>query len=219
MSTLWTKRVRKQQVLHVGCGPARLANLPPHFQTGAWTELRLDIDESVNPDVVGTMLDMGLVADAAVDAVYSSHNIEHVFPHEVLTALREFHRVLRPEGFAVVLCPNVQAVAEAVARGNLMEPLYVSPAGPISPIDILYGHRAAIAAGQIYMAHKTAFTSASLAAHLKAAGFQSVVVATDNIYGLHSLAYKSAREERFIEDDCRDCFPPRETLTDLELFE
>lgn len=219
MSTLWTKRVRKQQVLHVGCGSARLANLPPHFQTGAWSELRLDIDESVDPDVVGTMLDMGLIADGSVDALYSSHNIEHVFPHEVLTALREFHRVLRAEGFAVVLCPNVQAVAEAVARGNLMDPLYVSPAGPISAIDILYGHRAAIAAGKVYMAHKTAFTSATLASHMKAAGFQSVVVATDNIFGLHCLAYKSARDEQAMEEDCRGCFPMREALTEITVYE
>jgi SAM-dependent methyltransferase len=217
--SLFTKRVRAQQVLHVGCGPARLSSMPAYFQSGSWNELRLDIDESVEPDVVGTMLDMGLVGDETVDAVYSSHNIEHVFPHEVLTALGEFHRVLRPEGFAVILCPNIQAVAEAVAKGNLMDPLYVSPAGPISAIDIMYGHRAAIAAGKVYMAHKTAFTSATLASHLKSAGFQSVVVATDNVYGLHSLAYKTKRDEQSMEQDCAGCFPPREVLTEVTVYE
>jgi SAM-dependent methyltransferase len=219
MSTLWTKRVRAQQVLHVGCGPARLASMPPYFQTGQWSELRLDIDESVEPDVIGTMLDMGLVGDESVDAVYSSHNIEHVFPHEVSRALGEFHRVLRPDGLAVILCPNIQAVAEAVAKGNLMDPLYVSPAGPISAIDIMYGHRAAIAAGKVYMAHKTAFTSAALASHLKSAGFKSVVVATDNIYGLHCIAYKVERDEQTMESDCRSCFPIREALTEITVFE
>jgi hypothetical protein len=44
--------------------------------------LRLDIDKNVNPDIVGTMLDMSAVADASVDAVFSSHNIEHLYPHE-----------------------------------------------------------------------------------------------------------------------------------------
>jgi SAM-dependent methyltransferase len=219
MSSLFTKHVRVQQVLHVGCGPARLSSMPRYFHTGSWNELRLDIDESAEPDVVGTMLDMGLVGDETVDAVYSSHNIEHVFPHEVLTALGEFHRVLRPRGFAVVLCPNIQAVAEAVAGGNLMDPLYISPAGPISAIDILYGHRAAIAAGKIYMAHKTGFTSATLASHLKAAGFKSVVVATDKMFGLHSLAYKSVRDEQSMEEDCRGCFPAREMLTDVAVYE
>lgn len=217
--SLWTKRVCAQQVLHVGCGPARLANLPAHFQTGSWSELRLDIDESVEPDIIGTMLEMGLVADESVDAVYSSHNIEHVFPHEVVVALREFHRVLRSDGFAVILCPNIQAVAKAVAKGNLMDPLYVSPAGPISAIDIMYGHRVAIAAGKTYMAHKTGFTAATLAAHLKQAGFRSIVVAADNVYGLHCLAYKAAQKEERMESDCQSCLPPREALEEITVYE
>jgi ubiquinone/menaquinone biosynthesis C-methylase UbiE len=197
----------------------RLANLPAHFQSGAWTEVRLDIDESVEPDVIGTMLDMGLLADESVDAVYSSHNIEHVFPHEVATALGEFHRVLRPEGLAVILCPNIQAVAAAVAQGNLMEPLYLSPAGPISAIDIMYGHRAAIAAGKVYMAHKTAFTSMSLANQLRQAGFKSVVVAADKVYGLHCLAYKAAQDEGRMEMDCQTCMPPRELLEEIVVYQ
>ncbi len=137
----------------------------------------------------------------------------------MLTALGEFHRVLRPEGFAVILCPNIQMVAEAVAKGNLMDPLYHSPAGPISAIDIMYGHRAAIAAGKVYMAHKTAFTSATLASHLKGAGFKSVVVATDGIYGLHCLAYKATQDEQSMERDCAGCFPPREALTEIAVYE
>jgi predicted SAM-dependent methyltransferase len=50
-------------------------------------ELRLDIDASVAPDIVATMTDMSRVADASVDAVFSSHNIEHLDPHEVPVAL------------------------------------------------------------------------------------------------------------------------------------
>jgi len=67
----------------------------------------------------------GLASCLEVRDGLSSHDIEHEFPHEVPTALREIHRVLRPEGIAVVLCTNIQAVAEAVARGNLMDPLQV----------------------------------------------------------------------------------------------
>jgi len=32
------------------------------FNTDAWRELRFDIDEAVQPDVVGTLLDMTAVA-------------------------------------------------------------------------------------------------------------------------------------------------------------
>ncbi len=201
-----------QQVLHVGCGPARLNSLPAFFQTGDWQEIRLDIDQDVQPDVVGTILDMALIADESVDAVYSSHNIEHVFPHEVLKALYEFNRVLRVDGLAIIRCPNMQAVAKAVAEGNLMDPLYISPAGPIAAIDMIYGHRPAIAAGQFYMAHKTGFTPGSLATQVNDAGFATAVVAEDMAYTIHCLAYKGKRSSDAMEDDCSKCFPPRNDL-------
>lgn len=55
--------------LHVGCGPKHKDQTTRWFNTPEWTELRLDIDKNVNPDIVGTMLDMSAVADASVDAV------------------------------------------------------------------------------------------------------------------------------------------------------
>ena len=97
-----------------------------------------------------------------MQAIFSSHNIEHIYPHEVNVALKEFLRVLTPDGFVVLTCPDLQSVCEAVANNKLLEPLYVSPAGPISPIDILYGHRGFIAQGNHFMAHRCGFTSSSL---------------------------------------------------------
>lgn len=38
--------------LHVGCGPARKEQTVRGFNTPEWAELRFDIDESVNPDIV-----------------------------------------------------------------------------------------------------------------------------------------------------------------------
>ena len=111
-----------------------------------WLELRLDIDEAVQPDILGSMTDMRAVKSESVDAVFSSHNIEHLYPHEVPQALAEFLRVLRPEGFAIITCPDLQSVAELIAKDKLAEEAYHSPAGPITPLDILYGHRSAMAA-------------------------------------------------------------------------
>ena len=101
---------------------------------------RLDIDPAVQPDVIGTMTDMAAVASESVDAIFSSHNIEHLYPHEVPLALKEFLRVLKPDGFFVVTCPDLQSVCALVAQGKLTEAAYQSPAGPIAAIDILYGH-------------------------------------------------------------------------------
>lgn len=160
--------------LHVGCGPKRKDRTTRGFNTPEWQEQRLDIDASVQPDIVGTMLDMSALADAAVDAVFSSHNIEHLYPHEVPLALAEFKRVLRPGGFVVITCPDLQSVCQLVAEDKLTDPAYVSPAGPIAPLDILYGHRPPMAKGNLYMAHRCGFTQKVLTGTLRAAGFAAM---------------------------------------------
>ena len=183
-------------LLHVGCGPKRKDRTTAGFNTPDWTEIRLDIDPAVRPDVTGTMTDMAAVASASVDAVFSSHNIEHLYPHEVPLALAEFRRVLRDDGFAVITCPDLQSVAALVAQDKLTDPAYVSPAGPIAPLDILYGHRAAMERGNLFMAHRCGFTRKVLAATLQAAGFASVIaMARPRSFDLWALASKSPRSE------------------------
>lgn len=60
--------------LHVGCGPKHKHQTTRGFNSDNWQEVRLDIDEKVNPDVLGTMTDMPGVQTGSVDAVFSSHN-------------------------------------------------------------------------------------------------------------------------------------------------
>jgi SAM-dependent methyltransferase len=175
-------------LLHVGCGPLSLRDLPAFFRSGDWDEIRTDINPDVRPDLVADSRDLSLLDDAAVDAVYSSHNIEHVWSFEVPVVLREFRRVLKDDGLLVIMCPDIRQVAQAVADGRIDEPLYVSPAGPITAIDILYGFQKDIAAGNEYMAHKMAFTADSLARHLLDAGFSCAVILRDGVFGLHGLA-------------------------------
>jgi len=161
-------------LLHVGCGQERKESTTAGFNTPDWTELRLDISPEVKPDIVASMTDMSPVETASVDAIFSSHNIEHLYAHELPLALAEFRRVLKPTGYAVVTCPDLQQVAMHVAEGRLTEPLYTSPAGPISAHDIIYGHASSLAAGQLYMAHRSGFTLKSLADALVAAGFAKI---------------------------------------------
>ena len=72
-----------------------------------------------------------MVADACFDALYSSHAIEHLYAHEVIPALREFLRVLKPDGFALVTCPDLAAIARQLLDGGAEGIAYQSPAGPI----------------------------------------------------------------------------------------
>jgi predicted SAM-dependent methyltransferase len=182
--------------LHVGCGENRKDRTTRGFNTDSWQEIRLDIDASVAPDVVGTMTDMSAVPTGTVQAVFSSHNIEHLYPHEVPLALAEFMRVLDDDGFAVINCPDLQSVCALVAQDKLTEPAYTSPAGPVAPMDILYGYRPSMAKGNLFMAHRCGFTQKVLDATLRLAGFS--VVATmvrPRSFDLWALASKRERSE------------------------
>jgi SAM-dependent methyltransferase len=191
--------MEKKQLLNVGCGPLGRAHGFTGFEE--WQEVRLDIDASVQPDVIGTMTDMSAVPSGSIDAIVSSHNIEHLYPHEVPLALAEFVRVLKPDGLVLITCPDLQSVCAQVAKGALASPLYESPAGPISALDILYGHRGAMAAGNLYMAHRCGFTIQLLADTLQACGFvKSVGRARPDHYDLYLLAAKQAIPDEAIRN-------------------
>ncbi len=166
---------KENKFLHIGCGSKNKYQTTKYFSSEAWQEIRFDIDPNANPDLIGTMTNMDQVPDSEFQALYSSHNIEHLYPHEVPVALTEFRRVLDDQGYVVITCPDLQSVCKLVAEDKLVESAYDSPAGPITPLDILYGHRASMSAGNLYMAHKCGFTLNVLLGTFKAAGFESVI--------------------------------------------
>ena len=81
-------------LLHVGCASLNVSHLKG-FIVDDWTEIRFDIDESRNPDIVGTLTDISLVQTESVDAIYSAYNIDHIYPHKVPTAQSEFFEFLK----------------------------------------------------------------------------------------------------------------------------
>ncbi|MDG2140282.1 MAG: methyltransferase domain-containing protein [Gammaproteobacteria bacterium] len=164
-----------KKFLHVGCGQKQKSATTKGFNTEDWLEIRYDIDSSVNPDYVGSMTNMRAIEDGGFDAVYSSHNIEHLYAHEVPKALVEFLRVLKGDGVVVLTCPDLKSICKVVAEDKLTEPVYHSAAGPIAPIDILYGHRASMESGNLFMAHKIGFTEKVLSGYFKDAGFANTV--------------------------------------------
>jgi SAM-dependent methyltransferase len=166
----------RKLVLHVGCGTPHPERLHRRFRGPEWRELRLDIEPRVGPDIVADIVDMPEVPSASVDAVWSSHNVEHVFAHEAPKVFGEFLRVLKPGGAALITTPDLQRAAERIASGRLEDPLYESEGGPITPLDIVYGHTTSVARGLVFMAHRTGYTARTLAAKLQEVGFVDVHV-------------------------------------------
>ena len=181
--------------LHVGCGSENKSSCSG-FNNDNWKEIRFDIDKNVNPDIVGTLTDMNLVETGSVDAVYSSNNIEHIFPHEVPIALREFYRVLKEDGIVVITCPDIQSVGEALTQDKLFEPLYESPMGSVTAFDILYGHRKTTVDGNIFMIHKGGFTYSTLDIKFKEAGFKMKYGGRrPGAFDLYLVAFKQKKSE------------------------
>lgn len=199
-----------KRVLHVGCGASRIAERHPHFQPQDWQEVRLDIDAAAQPDIVADITDMKMVESGSFDAVYSSHNLEHLYPHQVPVALGEFRRVLRPEGYALILLPDLRSVAKRIAEDKLEDILYQSPAGPVAPLDVLYGFRPSLARGQLYMAHKTGFTAKTLASTLARSGFATVLCATvEKRYEVWALGFARQQSKEEVRRAQRELFRGR----------
>ena len=194
--------------LHVGCGSIVKSQIKGFNNN--WKKIRFDIDKNVNPDIVGTLTDMKLVKTKSVDAIYSSHNIEHIFPHEVPIALKEFYRVLKDDGIVVITCPDLQSVGEAIAQDKLFEMLYESPMGPVTAFDILYGHRKTTADGNIFMIHKGGFTYSTLNSSFFEAGFKARYggrFQEKGEYNLFLVAFKQKESEEEIRKIANPFFP------------
>tara|TARA_B100000963_G_scaffold361023_1_gene394433 strand:- start:2457 stop:3071 length:615 start_codon:yes stop_codon:yes gene_type:complete len=190
-----------KKFLHVGSGRLTKEHTTLAFNSDEWDEVRVDIDPDVKPDIISSITDMSSIESKSFDAVYSSHNIEHLYAHEVTIALSEMNRVLNDNGFLIITCPDLQSVCAEVAKGKLVDSLYVSGMGPIAAIDILYGFRPSLQKGNYYMAHKVGFTKEVLQSTLIAAGFKHAVVASHSpTYVLWGIASKN------IDDDPKDLF-------------
>jgi len=116
---LQQKIVLPKLVLNVGCGYRASQSLHGSFRNPNWREVRLDIDPAVHPDIVCSMTDMHSIEPGTIDAIWSSHNLEHLHRHQVPIALREFMRVLRPGGHMLLTLPDLQRIADLVASDGL----------------------------------------------------------------------------------------------------
>lgn len=177
-------------LLHVGCGHQGRESTHGRFHGAEWNHVRVDIDPNVKPDVVDDIATLSTFEDGCCDGVFSSHNLEHLHMHDISGALKSFYRVLRPQGVLVITMPDLQSACEVIAQGRGLETLYVSPAGPISAIDIVFGHRA-LSAQNAFMAHRSGLTASWLHEMILDIGFLGVSVLRQNAhYALWAFAHR-----------------------------
>lgn len=177
-----------RSVLNVG-GGSKDIGLPRQY--AGWRHMLLDIDAALRPDVLCDAREMGSLPAGEYDAVYCAHNLEHYYRHDVPKVLRGFHHVLKSDGFAHVIVPDLQRVMrQMMEQGlDLEDTLYESPAGPISTLDVIYGYGREIErSGHDFYAHKTGFTPKSLHAALAAAGFGVIFIGAEPLE-VHALAF------------------------------
>jgi hypothetical protein len=189
-------RVRK--VLNVG---GNTKDIPiPGIYSG-WQHDLLDVDPRGNPDVCCDARSLTQLPGAQYDAVYCSHNLEHYYQHDVVKVLAGFLHVLKDGGFIQVAVPDMAELMKRVVEGGLdiEDQLYVSAAGPIHVIDVIYGYRLEIErSGNEFFAHKTGFTLKSLVARLSASGFSSIITEKGELE-ISAIAFKNEPSQYAIE--------------------
>lgn len=152
------------RILHAGCGGE---NLPPWFPIKG-EEIKLDIDERFKPDIIASIDNMGDIGP--FDALFCCHCLEHLQWFKAMTALREFYRVLRPGGIALVEVPDL----EGVKPDDTV--VYTMDNGlQVTGMDMYYGHRE-FSFDNPYMMHGCGFMPVTMHRALKGAGFQAGVL-------------------------------------------
>jgi SAM-dependent methyltransferase len=149
-------------VLSVGAGTQELEQ----WVGEGYKIVRLDIEPRTNPDVLASMTDMGDIG--TYNVVFCCHALEHLYPHEVTQAVKEFYRVLKPGGKVIILVPDLEDVRPTE------EALYRSDCGPISGLHLYYGDPQQIADGFSYMAHHCGFVETTLKNALALAPFEFI---------------------------------------------
>ena len=85
--------------------------------------------------------------------------IEHIDYFKVPIVISELLRICKSDGYVRILTPNLQVIGEKIASGDLLDVVYESAGGPISPIDIIYGHRHSVHRHSVdFMIHRTGFS-------------------------------------------------------------
>ena len=123
----------------------------------------LDIESRPEVDYVANAQDLSQFESNSVDAIYASHVLEHFYynlNNELITTLKEWHRVLKPDGKLLISVPDLKILCWLYLHPNLM------PIERHQLMRIMFGGQT-----NFYDVHKVGFDFESLVSYLEEAGF------------------------------------------------
>lgn len=188
------------KVLNVGAG-SRETHLPAIYLDAV--VVYLDADARWNPDIVLRAQDLGTLPAESYDAVYSAHTLEHFYTHDLGPVLRGIAHVLKPEGFAHIVVPDIGNVLKKFGGDfpwGLDSRVYYSESGWITVHDLLYGHAVAVAHHPELMSHKQGFSAERLSRLMLEHGFKLCFYLTTELFEIQLIATKTETASPFVEE-------------------
>lgn len=79
----------------------------------------IDIRNLSGVDIVHDITNLSMFKDDSVDEIRVSHVIEHIHPNDIVKALAEWYRVLKPNGLLRIYCPDAEKVAKDYIEGKI----------------------------------------------------------------------------------------------------
>lgn len=130
--------------------------------------IHIDMDDYPHLDYRHNIADLPMFSDDTVDLIYTSHSFEYFDRQEGEKVLKEWHRVLKPEGILRIAVPDFEAIVKIYLKYNKD----IGHKGILGP---LFG-RMAIKnkSKKIVIYHKTTYDFKSLKKVLQSAGFKSI---------------------------------------------
>lgn len=168
-----------KRLLHIGCGYSQREDTHPFFHGEDWEHVRIDLNPECKPDVVANIITLEKFGANEADAIFSSHNLEHLHLWDAQKALARWKQVLSPDGLIVLYVPDIAVAMKHALEHGLDSIVYNSPAGPITPLDMLYGH-VLQTEDNVYQRHLAGYTTKFLTSLLVNAGFFSFQILERN---------------------------------------
>jgi predicted SAM-dependent methyltransferase len=88
--------------LHLGCGSKYLGN--------DW--IHIDILKNENIDIVMDVRKLDFLNNNSIDEIYACHILEHFKKNEVIDILKEWYRVLKPNGILRIAVPDFESIVK-----------------------------------------------------------------------------------------------------------